>query len=155
EENIIHTIGGQPALAAAQETIATLSGADRALLDNGLFVGVVRNEYQAEFARGDFLIRNVISADPQSGAIAIGDHVRAGQTVQFQVRDAGTADEDLHDLLRTVPPGDAQTAAVAGGLIFSCNGRGSRMFPLPGHDVQTVLAMLPGTPLAGFFAMGE
>jgi len=93
------------------------------------------------------LIRAVLGADPTSGAIAIGDSVRPGQTVQFQVRNANTADEDLR--LRMHLAAQDETAPT-GGLLFSCNGRGTRLFDLPNHDVRGVLEAVPETLLAGF-----
>jgi small ligand-binding sensory domain FIST len=151
EQNVIRTLGNKPAIEVVHAMIQELPERDRALLTNGLFVGVAIDEYKAEFGRGDFLIRNLVGADNESGSIAMADRVRAGQTVQFHVRDAGTADEDLRYLMM----GQLRGGKAAGGLLFSCNGRGSRMFPIPCHDVQTVLDILPGTPIAGFFAMGE
>jgi small ligand-binding sensory domain FIST len=149
-DDMIAELGRKPALEAAHTILAGLSEADRALLENGLFMGVVINEYQERFGRGDFLVRGVMGVHQPTGAIAIGDHVRPGQTVQFHVRDAGTAHEDLAELLS----GRAEQAP-AGALLFSCNGRGTRMFPEPHHDARTTLEALPGIPLAGFFAMGE
>jgi small ligand-binding sensory domain FIST len=119
------------------------------------------NEYQDKFGRGDFLVRNVIGADDKSGAIAIGDFVRPGQTVQFNVRDAQTADEDLRALLQAGEPAvrgmvSADDApANRGALVFTCNGRGSRLFSEPHHDAQTIQELLGKIPLAGFFAQGE
>lgn len=150
EEGLVQELGRRPALEAAEGLLRRLSPGERDLLANGLFVGVVINEYQDSFGRGDFLVRGVLGADHSSGALALGDDVRAGQTVQFHVRDAATAHEDLTELLR-----DQATGAAAGGLLFSCNGRGSRMFPEPHHDAGAVRAAFPELPLAGFFAMGE
>lgn len=151
EHNLIGTLGGRPALEVAEEVIGALNEEERELLSNGLFLGIVIDEYKSEFERGDFLIRNVLGVDRNSGIMAIGDFVRAGQTVQFHVRDADTADEDMRQLLQR----SRAAGSPAGGLIFSCNGRGTRLFPAPCHDVKTVLDLLPGTPLAGFFAAGE
>lgn len=152
EENFILELGRRPALQAAEEMLSELPESERALLQNGLFVGVVIDEYKETFARGDFLVRSLMGADPESGALAVGDVVRPGQSIQFHVRDAATADEDLRLLLQ--PQRDAGPPP-AGGLIFSCNGRGRRMFDQPHHDVRTALDILPRTPLAGFFAAGE
>jgi small ligand-binding sensory domain FIST len=113
----------------------------------------VINEYQATFGRGDFLIRNVIGADPKSGAIAVGDFVRVGQTVQFHVRDAATADEDL-DALLAAAKADGDDRCLA-ALLFTCNGRGSRLFAEPDHDARLLARHWPGLPVAGFFAQGE
>jgi small ligand-binding sensory domain FIST len=149
--NLILELGRRPALQAAQEMLERLPREELELVRNGLFIGVAINEYRTEFHRGDFLVRGLMGADPDSGALAVGDSIRAGQTIQFQVRDATTAHEDLVELLGP----QSGEAPAAGGLLFSCNGRGTRMFPEAHHDARTTLSLLPGLPLAGFFAMGE
>lgn len=152
EENIITGLGGKPPLAQLQQLWNELSPRDQQLFQQGLHLGVVINEYQAQFERGDFLVRNVLGLDRESGAMAITDRTRVGQTVQFHVRDADTADEDLKTLIgmdRQVNPRPA-----AGALLFTCNGRGSRLFSAPHHDAAAVRAAAP-VPLAGFFAQGE
>jgi small ligand-binding sensory domain FIST len=151
EGQFIVELGKRPALEVAEEMLQALAPEEKALLQGGLFVGVVINEYQTGFDRGDFLVRGLMGVDRARGALAVGDMVRAGQTVQFHVRDADTAHEDLIELLK--PQGAA--SPPAGGLVFSCNGRGTRMFAEPHHDARTAAEALPGVPVAGFFAMGE
>jgi small ligand-binding sensory domain FIST len=151
--NVIQELGGRPPLEHLQEIFKILSPRDQQLIQQGLHVGRVINEYQERFERGDFLIRNVIGADPGSGAIAITDVVRPGQTVQFHVRDARSADDDLHAML-----GDASTrpgTPPLGALVFTCNGRGARLFGKPHHDAAAVRQHLGEIPAAGFFAQGE
>src|SRR6187399_2613963 len=102
------------------------------------------NEYQDHFDRGDFLISSVIGADEDEGAVAVGTLVRTGQTIQFHVRDAESADEDLRAMLRRLSEGPEPQNR--GGLLFTCNGRGTRMFSEPNHDaavVQNVAGPLP------------
>jgi small ligand-binding sensory domain FIST len=153
EENRIFELGGKPAPARLQELWQELEPRDRELVQQGLHVGRVINEYQSTFRRGDFLVRNVLGMDRASGALVIGDRVRVGQTVQLHVRDAQTADEDLRLLLQQAA--QEKSAHAAGALLFSCNGRGSRLFDQPHHDAQAVQQVLGPLPLAGFFAMGE
>ncbi len=150
--SMIGSLGGRPALEVAREVLNALPPEEQELAQNGLYLGVVVNEYQHTFERGDFLVRNVLGADMESGAIAVGESVRAGQTVQFQVRDKSTADEDLRILMARAGQDEV---APTGGLLFSCNGRGVRLFDLPNHDVRGVLEAVPETPIAGFFAAGE
>ena len=100
-----------------------------------------------EFGRGDFLVRNVVGADPESGALAIGDEVTVGQTVQFHVRDAAAADEDLRALLAGHDAG--------GALLFTCNGRGQHFFGTPDHDAGVVDRLLGPLPIAGALCAGE
>lgn len=147
-ENIIEQLGGKPAMSALREIINSLSEADQALLQHGLLIGRAISEYREKFGSGDFLVRNLAGADQETGAIAVADYVRVGQTVQFHVRDAATAHEDLLLMLNDVKP-------ASGALCFSCNGRGMNLFDQPNHDVTVAREKMPGAPVAGFFAAGE
>jgi small ligand-binding sensory domain FIST len=154
EGNVIQELGGRPPLARLRELAAALPARDRELLAQAVQVGVVIDEYRAEPRQGDFLIRGVAGADPESGAIAVGDEVEVGQTVQFHVRDADSADEDLRRTL------ERESAALggrraAGALLFTCNGRGSRLFSEPDHDAGLLAKVLGEIPVAGFFCAGE
>lgn len=151
QKNVIETLGGRAALIAIREVVNELSEADQSLLQHGLLIGRVIDEYREGFARGDFLVRNIIGADDDKGSIAVADLVRTGQTVQFHVRDRATAEEDLALMLA----GPAGTSAAMAGLLFSCNGRGCRMFGSPNHDITAARSAMPQTPFAGFFAAGE
>jgi small ligand-binding sensory domain FIST len=153
ERNIIHELGGITPLERLEKIYVDLPERDRQLVNNGVHLGVVMNEYQETFQRGDFLIVNVHGADKASGALSTGGLMRVGQTVQFHIRDADTADEDLRHLLERCPP--AKATKARGGLLFSCNGRGTRMFPDPNHDAAVIQELLGPLPLAGFFAQGE
>ncbi|HYU58264.1 MAG TPA: FIST C-terminal domain-containing protein, partial [Actinomycetota bacterium] len=150
--NVIHELAGTPAVQRLQETWDAAAPPDRELIANGLLIGRVVNEYRSEFGPGDFLVRGVIGADRESGAIAVADHVTVGETVQFHVRDAATADEELRTLLERRLGPDA--GRVAGALLFTCNGRGTHLFPEPDHDARMVDTLL-AVPTAGFFAAGE
>jgi small ligand-binding sensory domain FIST len=152
--NLIVELGGRPPLSRLRDLAAALPVRDQELLARGAHLGLVIDEYQAEPGQGDFLIRGIIGADPGSGAIAVGAEVDAGRTVQFHVRDADSADEDLRRAL------EREAAALggrraAGALLFTCTGRGSRMFGAPDHDAGLVATMLGEIPLAGFFCDGE
>jgi small ligand-binding sensory domain FIST len=154
EGNVILELGGRPPLARLRQLAAALPSRDRELLARGAQLGMVINEYRAERHQGDFLIRGIVGADPESGAIAVGDEVEVGQTVQFHVRDADSADEDLRrSLEREVATLGGRRAA--GALLFTCNGRGSRMFSEPDHDAGLLAKLLGEVPVAGFFCAGE
>jgi small ligand-binding sensory domain FIST len=147
-KNVVEQLGGKPAMLVLREMIDTISPADRELLQHGLLIGRAISEYRERFGRGDFLIRNLAGADQESGSIAVADYVRVGQTVQFHVRDAETAHEDLSLMLDDVKQ-------ASGALLFSCNGRGTQLFDQPHHDVSVAREKLGDLPVAGFFAAGE
>jgi small ligand-binding sensory domain FIST len=151
--NVILELSGHTPLEQMRELWKSLGPEDQELFQHGLHIGRVHNEYQGEFQRGDFLVRNVLGVERQTGALIINDHVRVGQTVQFQVRDSDSADEDLRALLQIDL--NAHEHRPAGALLFSCNGRGTRLFPSPDHDASAIRQEAGAIPLAGFFAQGE
>ncbi|HAV63799.1 MAG TPA: hypothetical protein DCY13_15720 [Verrucomicrobiales bacterium] len=152
--NVIVEIANRPAYEVLMETVGKLDEATQRRLRGNLFVGLVINEYLEEFQRGDFLIRNLIGADPNSGALAVGALPRTGQTIQFQRRDAAAATEDMGELLARVRR-DLAGAAVYGGSLHCCNGRGRGLFRKPDHDAGMIQENLGPLPLAGFFCNGE
>jgi len=148
EGNVIVELGSRPALARLRETAEASSERDRELLRRGLHLGIVVDEQRDEFERGDFLVRNVVGVDAAKGSLAIGDIVEVGRTVQFHVRDAVAADEDLREMVANVD-------RAGGALLFTCNGRGRNLFHVPDHDAGTVDRLLGPLPLAGCFCAGE
>ncbi len=147
EGNIVLEMGGRTAVDRLRETLLALDEADRSLLAKGLHIGIVIDEHKPDFDRGDFLIRGLIGADEETGALAVGDSVGVGTTLQFQVRDAATADEDLRELMAGASAGSA--------LVFTCNGRGTHLFDGPDHDAAVVHEALERAPVAGMFCAGE
>ncbi len=148
ERNRILTLGGEPALDRLRAVLAEADEADRLLLQRGgLHVGMVADEVRDDYDTGDFVVRGLLGVDPEQGSLSIGDLARVGHTVQFQVRDAASAHTDLVERLADVGP-------AAGGLLFSCNGRGHGLFGRRDHDVSVVESRL-GVPVAGAFCAGE
>lgn len=154
ERNLIHEIGNRPAYEVLAETFGSLSPEEQERAHGNLFIGLVVNEYLDEFHRGDFLIRNLLGADPNSGTLAIGAYARPGQTMQFQCRAASTGTEDIRALLRRAKTRLAGKP-IYGGCLCSCNGRGQRLFGEANHDAQHVQEQLGPLGLAGFFCNGE
>jgi small ligand-binding sensory domain FIST len=152
-DDVITQLAGRPPLRRLREIVAGLLPAEQELVSNGLQIGIVVDEHLAAPGQGDFLIRGLLGADASTGSIEIGQVIEVGATVQFQVRDAVGADEDLH---LTVERALAELPGrPLGALLFTCNGRGRRMFGVADHDASTIEDLLGGIPLAGFFAAGE
>lgn len=154
DQNLIHEIGNRPAYEVLVETVNQLSAEEQRKTRGNLFIGLVVNEYLEDFHRGDFLVRNLLGGDPNSGIIAVGALPRAGQTVQFQRRDAAAANEDMQELLARTKR-ELAGATIYGGCLCSCNGRGKHLFGAPNHDAQTVQQQFGPLGLAGFFCNGE
>lgn len=153
EHNLIHELGGMPALQRLQAVFESLGDEDRRRAHRALHIGIVIDEHRSHFDRGDFLVRNLVGADQTTGAVAIGDVVQEGQTVQFHLRDAQAASEDLNLLLAADRTHHGN--APLGALVFSCCGRGQGLFGRLNHDSEAVMERLGSIPVAGFFAQGE
>lgn len=151
--NVIEELASRPALERLAEAIGGLDERERELAREGVMLGIVIDENQPEYRRGDFLIRPIVGVDQEDGTLATGERVRAGQIVRLHVRDAAVADEDLREALATQT--DALgSGGAAGALLFTCNGRGSHMFSVGDHDA-TALEDALGVPAGGFFCAGE
>lgn len=152
--NEVLQLRGQPAIEHLQQLYATLPTRDQRLVNEGLQIGRVISEYQDRRQYGDFLIRGVMGINPENHAVCVGDFVRTGQTVQFHVRDHASADLDLQQRLAMMAH-CREAAGAQGGLLFTCNGRGSNLFPEADHDALAVQTAIGPLPLTGFFAAGE
>ena len=159
KEHLIRKLGGRPALDVLVETLQSLEDGDQKLFQEQPFLGIAIDASKSKFERGDFLVRGLMGLHAKDRAIAVADLPRKGQTVQFLVRDAASASEDLALLMQEQGGGALGPGAEphsAGALLFSCNGRGTNMFDTPDHDISAVRAGLDANvPVAGFFAMGE
>jgi small ligand-binding sensory domain FIST len=151
EENVILGLDGKPPLDRLEDVFTRFPGEYRALIRKGIFVGRAIERERDVLGRGDFLIRGVVGADQTRGPISIGDYVHEGEIVQFHVRDAATAREDLEMLLTPY----TLFEAPRGGFLFSCNGRGTRLYDYPNGDISAINQFFPGIHIAGFFCAGE
>lgn len=150
EDNLVVELAGRPALERVRQVVEDLPLTERLLLENGLLIGLVIDENRPEHGLGDFLVRGVLGADPDTGALAIGDVPRVGQTVRLHVRDAQSASRELDELLARREDEPASAA-----LLFSCNGRGRNLFAQADHDAGAVARLLRSDAVAGCFCQGE
>lgn len=147
EGNALLSLGGRPANERVAEIVESADDAERAVLARGLHLGIVIDEHKPVFERGDFLVRSVLGIDQRSGAVVVGQSVPVGTTVQFQVRDAASAHHDLETMLAG--------SIAESALIFTCSGRGLRLFEERNHDAGLVFEHTTSGAVAGMFCAGE
>jgi small ligand-binding sensory domain FIST len=153
-KNLITTISNRPAFALLVDALENLSPELQRRARRNLLIGLAADEYSPTLERGSFLIRQLIGIDRHTGALAIGAMPRQGQTIQFQMRDAMTADLDLRELLILAKVDLAGRQPVA-AVLCTCNGRGLNMFGEPHHDARLITQEFANLPLAGLFCSGE
>lgn len=154
DQNLLKALDGRTPFEVLREMFDGLSPSDRELVQHSLFLGVVMDELNESPKLGDFLIRNIIGVDAQRGAVAVGESLKEGQTVQFHLRDADTSSEDLIAMLSKYVQGGTPPAD-SGALLFSCLGRGVHLYGRPDHDTELFRESVGSLPLTGFFCNGE
>ncbi len=153
EGNTIHELDGSSPIEPLTRLFEEASDArERALLQNSLFLGVAMKDTKSEYAQGDYLIRNLLGVESETGALHVGALLEPRQIVQFHVRDAHTADADLTERLSNY---QQQHPAPEGALLFSCVGRGQGLYGVPDHDCKTLREQVGDFPVGGFFGNGE
>src|SRR5262249_21131428 len=154
EGNILREIGSRPALAVLRDAVSALPGGPERARHGVIFAGPAVDAAESPLERGDFLVRNLVGADQSTGALAVAEAVRVGQTLQFHLRDADASREDLEVTLATVATRlDGRRPAY--GCYFDCAGRGQGLYGVADHDVTLIQKHLGAFPLAGFFGNGE
>lgn len=133
-----------------------MNARDLALFNTSMFLGVDlgSEDTRSRYGHGDFLIRTILGIDPDSGALAVDSKIETYQVVQFHMRDRDSAAEYLKERLRELSR-SAAAARIRGALLFSCSGRGERLYGTPDHDSERFMRRFGVTPLAGFFSAGE
>jgi len=152
--NWLLQLDGHPPIEVIQKLIASLPDEDRDLATHSLFLGIVMDELTSGHRPGDYLIRNLIGMEPNSGALAVGDRLREGRTVRFHLRDRRSSAEDLESVLRAFAE-RKRPHPPEGALLFSCLGRGEHLYGGPNHDSDLFRSRLGEIPLGGFFCNGE
>jgi len=153
DSNVVYSLGACPAYEALETAFEALTDGEKSTAKGNLFAGLAGTEYVDEFKPGDFLIRNILGADPNSGAVVIGGIPRVGQTLQYQLRDKSSADTEWRSVLRHAAMESGRTPRAS--LLFSCSGRGSHLFESKGHEARLLEELLGEHASAGFFCNGE
>ena len=149
--NVLLEVDGHRPVDVLRELYPTLSSRDQELFRHSLFVGIEMRD-SVEYREGELLVRNLMGIDPRSGALVVGAALHPMKVVQFLLRDARTAEEDLARMLDRSP---ARAQPPRGALLFSCLGRGAHLFGRPDHDTDLFRAKIGPVPLGGFFCNGE
>ncbi|MCW8130519.1 MAG: FIST C-terminal domain-containing protein [Planctomycetota bacterium] len=162
-KNLLMQLDGRKPMECIAEIYEHGSEDEQRLIRTALFIGLVMDPLAAKEPRaGDFLIRNILGRDLHTDGLYVNAMLRDGMMVQFHVRDARTAAEDLEEVLRSYSRGllqeghgDSVPRPPAGALLFSCLGRGKHMYGKPDHDSTMFRQIVGEVPLSGFFCNGE
>ncbi len=155
DHHVLVEVDGRSPVDVIRELFESADARDRGLLQTALSLGIEMRPDLSEYRRGDFLIRNVVGADPRTGALTIGAPLQEGLVVQFHLRDAQTSAEDLDERLARYQTERGEMGPPHGALLFSCLGRGAWLYGVPDHDSDAFRRHVGAVPLGGFFGNGE
>lgn len=151
----IDTIAGQPAMDVLLDTLRTIPPEQRERAGRNLFAGLAADEYRDVFDRGDFLIRGIAGVERESGAIALNALPRIGQTIQFQVRDAQTARDDLQAALERASNQLGEKRTPIAAVLCASSERNDGLLGEANADVAAIESHFPDVPVAGLACSGE
>jgi small ligand-binding sensory domain FIST len=149
-DNVLIRLDDQPALEVFKEDIGEVLARDLRRVAGYIFAALP----VAGSDTGDYLVRNLVGIDPESGAMAIGEMVAPGDRIMFCRRDHDSAVEDMRRMLGELRQRSGG-GPIRGGLYFSCCARGPNQFGDDSAELKLVQEELGDFPLAGFFANGE
>ena len=152
EHNLLFELDNRPASQVLAELYHSLNETDQARMRDSLLLGIASTEIKDPSEPHEFLMRNIVQMDHEKGVLAIGDVLRSGQTVQFHLRDTEAANEELDLLLKEY---SAQSSSPCGALLFTCTGRGQRLFLETNYESNAFFNSVGHIPLTGFFCSGE
>ncbi len=153
DDQLIYQLASVNAYDQLQAAFNSLPEDEREKAQGNILVGLAMTEYVEDFSTGDFLVRSIIGGDPANGSIAVGASPRVGQTLQFQLRDREAADDELREMLLQAQA--SLSSSPFASLLFTCGGRGQRLFGKPHHDAALFKETFGFMPTAGFFCNGE
>lgn len=144
------TIDDRPALDVFKEDIGEALARDIDRAAGYIFAGFPVTGSDT----GDYLVRNIVGFDPNSGMLAIGEQLQPDTPIMFCRRDGKSAMEDMKRMLADVRKrlGKSQPR---GGLYISCIGRGRHLFGENSDEMRMISEVFGNIPLVGFYANGE
>ncbi len=155
EQNLIFELDGQPAFEVLKKQVP------KRILENPrdllrlLFVGFTPDPTETEVIGGEYLVRNLIGINPDTGVIGVAENVREGQIMAFTVRNPIMAREDLKQMLERLASSRDSQKPFKFGFYFNCCARGSSLYGYEGIDTAYITHALGEIPIIGFFGNSE
>lgn len=152
--NVLLALDDEKPTDVLQRIYGRLTEHDQRLAQQALFLGVAMDPLNDTPQLGDFLVRNIVGGNQDTGTLSVAELLKEGQTVQFHIRDAETSAQDLDHML-TQYSARKPIYEETGALLFSCLGRGEHLYGRPDHDTEMFRSKISSMPMIGFFCNGE
>ena len=153
-ENLVLELDGVPALEALRKLAPHDLVEDPEAALASLSVALLPEGGGGALRPGEYLVRNILAVDPDTGVIAVAAEVEEGQQLLFAIREPEAARADVERMARraaaAAPPG-----GYSFGLYFNCLARGRSLYGRSGVDAGILSQHLKDIPILGFFCNAE
>jgi small ligand-binding sensory domain FIST len=153
-DNFLLEVDGAPALEALRAAAPEERYDDPDEIMSTLTIALLPEPGESMLRGGEYLVRNIVAVDPDTGVIAVAADLEEGQSILFARREPEAAHEDVQRMAAraaaAAPPGGYKF-----GLYFDCLARGRSLYGREGVDSAALARHLPGVPLLGFFCNAE
>src|SRR5262245_54780213 len=126
-ENLVLEVDGVPALEALRRIAPCDPAADPERALTSLSVALLPEPGAGAFKPGEYLVRNILAVDPDTGVIAVAAEVEEGQSLLFAVREPQAARDDVDRMARRAAA-SAPRGGYRFGLYFNCLARGRTLY---------------------------
>lgn len=153
-DNLVLEVDGVPALEALR------ASAPEGLFDDpeealrSLTIALLPEPGESILRPGEYLVRNIVAVDPDTGVIAVAADLEEGQSILFAHREPAAAREDIDRMAARVAA-EAPKGGYRFGFYFNCLARGRSLYGREGIDSAALARHLPDVPLLGFFCNAE
>lgn len=153
-ENLLLEVEGVSAYEALRNAAPGRFADDPEAMVHALTIALLPEPGESVLRAGEYLVRNIIAIDPDTGVVAVAAEVEEGQSILFALREPAAAADDVARMAERVaaaaPPGGFKF-----GLYFNCLARGRSLYGRNGVDSAALARHLPGVPLLGFSCNAE
>lgn len=153
-ENLVLEVDGVSAYEALRAAAGSDLLADRDAALGSLTIALLPEPGDTHLRPGEYLVRNILDFDPDTGVIEVAAEVEEGQSILFALREPRAAEDDVHKMAERVAA-EAPAGGFKFGFYFNCLARGRSLYGRDGVDSAALARHLPGVPLLGFSCNAE
>lgn len=153
-ENLVLEVDGIAAYEALRAAAPPQFFDDPEATMSALTIALLPEPGESVLRPGEYLVRNIVAVDPDTGILAVAADCEEGQSILFALREPSAAQDDVLRMAEraaaAAPPGGYKF-----GLYFNCLARGRSLYGREGVDSAALARHLPGVPLLGFSCNAE
>ena len=154
--NVIYEICGKPATDSFSELFKDKLHHQEELEDAAslILVGLGFNPCNTSLQNKEYVVRNILSLNPDDGTLTVSDHIEEGKVISYMVRDPKRAYQEAEEMMAALA-GRFSNATPRFGIYINCCGRGNSLYGKKNIDTALIRKYFGEMPVIGFFSYAE